>query len=421
MADDFATTWLANRARKPWQGPLVPGATGELTAGAQPGWRDSLAHLMALGANAATGKDYSEAKRDSETLMGLAPGTGTAMAAQDAYKSFGEGDYLGAGLNALGAIPDVGPVGKAMFVGLASRMADKPAFRLAKDLAEEGVSREEILKRTGWFQQHGDWKSEISDKPATITANLHDAGPDYEEGVGLSSGNLASAMEHPELYKAHPRAAGIKTDLMMGPDAGLSGSYTPPTAAWELGPAKPAAIFATAPGEADLRSVLLHETQHGVQHLEGFPSGGNPRDPTLLREINAAKPKAQELHDRLDQERSAWVRNKIGLGHNDFVSPDLVVQFRRADAEWRALNPEKAALIDQSFEALYSGGGPGAAYRRLAGEVEARNVSTRRDMSPEELRATPPWQTQDVPDELQIVRRRGRLAETMAQGGRNAL
>jgi hypothetical protein len=43
-------------------------------------------------------------------------------------------------------------------------------------------------------------------------------------------------------------------------------------------------------------------------------------------------------------------------------------------------------------------------YSRLSGEVQARNVQTRRDMSAEERRATPPWQTQDVPDEQQIVR-----------------
>jgi hypothetical protein len=45
-----------------------------------------------------------------------------------------------------------------------------------------------------------------------------------------------------------------------------------------------------------------------------------------------------------------------------------------------------------------------AAYRRLAGETEARNVQTRRDFTPEERRARPPWTTQDVPDEQQIVR-----------------
>ena len=43
-------------------------------------------------------------------------------------------------------------------------------------------------------------------------------------------------------------------------------------------------------------------------------------------------------------------------------------------------------------------------YQRLAGETEARNVQTRMNMSADERRATPPWDTQDIPDIDQIVR-----------------
>ena len=50
---------------------------------------------------------------------------------------------------------------------------------------------------------------------------------------------------------------------------------------------------------------------------------------------------------------------------------------------------------------------PADSYRRTAGEVEARNVQTRMDMSPRERRAVPPWQSQDVPDADQILRQYG--------------
>ena len=43
-------------------------------------------------------------------------------------------------------------------------------------------------------------------------------------------------------------------------------------------------------------------------------------------------------------------------------------------------------------------------YHRNAGEVEARNVQTRRDFTPDERRASPPWETEDVPRDRQIVR-----------------
>lgn len=44
-----------------------------------------------------------------------------------------------------------------------------------------------------------------------------------------------------------------------------------------------------------------------------------------------------------------------------------------------------------------------SAYKRLAGEVEARNVQTRADFSADERRRVPPWRTQDIPDEDQIL------------------
>lgn len=44
------------------------------------------------------------------------------------------------------------------------------------------------------------------------------------------------------------------------------------------------------------------------------------------------------------------------------------------------------------------------AYERAAGEVEARNVENRVMFDADLRRATPPWQTQDVPDDAQIIR-----------------
>ena len=43
-------------------------------------------------------------------------------------------------------------------------------------------------------------------------------------------------------------------------------------------------------------------------------------------------------------------------------------------------------------------------YNRLSGEVESRLVQKRMQMTPEELKAAPPWTMYDVPEEQQIVR-----------------
>ncbi len=46
---------------------------------------------------------------------------------------------------------------------------------------------------------------------------------------------------------------------------------------------------------------------------------------------------------------------------------------------------------------------PSQMYRRAAGEVEARNVQSRMNMTPEERRAKAPWETQDTPDAQHII------------------
>jgi len=132
---DLKQDWIAGQKRRmhPEQYPLPPGATGELT-NYDPSWRDRLADLMGTAANAISGKPYDEARRDSMTLLGLAPGTGTAMAGEDAVRDLKQGDYVGAGLNALGAIPDAGPFAKAALIGAAAKGGDRGVAKEVADL-----------------------------------------------------------------------------------------------------------------------------------------------------------------------------------------------------------------------------------------------------------------------------------------------
>lgn len=96
--------------------------------------------------------------------------------------------------------------------------------------------------------------------------------------------------------------------------------------------------------DPDRKSITLHEIQHAMQEREGFARGGSPED---------------------------FLSSKTSTG----------------------LLPEADAA-----------GGAFEAYRRLAGEAEARNVQARMNMSMDERIALPPWVTQDVPTEQQIVR-----------------
>ena len=115
MAERNFIDWMNARRQADLQ-PLPPGATGELT-NYNPSWRDRLADLLGAAANQISGKDYNEARRDSMTLLGLAPVTGQVMAAEDAVRAGKEGNWKGAALAGLGAIPQIGPEARALAAG----------------------------------------------------------------------------------------------------------------------------------------------------------------------------------------------------------------------------------------------------------------------------------------------------------------
>jgi hypothetical protein len=105
------------------------------------------------------------------------------------------------------------------------------------------------------------------------------------------------------------------------------------------------------------------------------------------------------------------------------MSIDEYVNFRRAaaddpnnplpftDLNGRPIDPKSIELakdrkaLDDLWRQSQMGTQRGT-YQHLAGEVEARNVQKRMKYTPEQRRATPPWETEDIPRDQQIVRGR---------------
>lgn len=103
-------------------------------------------------------------------------------------------------------------------------------------------------------------------------------------------------------------------------------------------------IYVEAPNEEGLKSTLLHEIQHMIQKIEGFTPGGNPYSPKT-------RPFAEEV------------------------------------------KREDPGAFFPSWQA----------YRRLAGEVESRNVQARRNYSAEQRRSEHPETSEDVPRFQQFI------------------
>lgn len=239
--------------------------------------------------------------------------------------------------------------------------------RLAKTADQERLALAEAL------QKRGAGRDEIWNQTGWfrgVDGKWRFEIPDENLGVGRGYGAdlMSGKINHPELMDAYPRMGewgGMPHDVKVQRGNSMEGAYY-------LEPNRDLEYFyghkewlptiiAEAPTTKKARNVVGHELQHAVQEIEGFAGGANPQM---------------------------------------FRGPALNV-----GADWGEME-----------RMMHEG------YRRTAGEVEARNVQSRLDFTPEARRAAPPWTTQDVPNELQIVvGRGGDISEEAAENLRETL
>lgn len=283
-----------------------------------------------------------------------------------------------AGLLTTGSMPIPKPVGSlGIFGGKMAATADKAALAKAEQMAASGASRDEIWNATGWFKGvDGQWRFEIPDNASKVNTNAASFS-DKSNRVPMSL-----AMKHDALFAAYPELAQLPTSMKLR--AGdLEGSYAVPrTVAGRL----IEGISVDAPTGKDLRSGVLHEGQHAVQTRENFAEGGSPDAMNIPRdELYAAAKQAYEANTAIDDDM--LLAELLGTPKPKAKAPAK---------PWDELTErEKLGWLQAGRDRLY---------RMSAGEVEARNVQYRADMTAEQRRAKAPWLTQDVPDNLQIVR-----------------
>jgi len=156
-------------------------------------------------------------------------------------------------------------------------------------------------------------------------------------------------------------------------------------------------------------STALHELQHAVQNIEGFERGGIPGK----RAIEAAKDQINKniapIKESIDKiegsaEYTERISELIEQGYRKRgarIVVDKEFGLDKLNKEWIKTSPIEKAVYDKQSQNYNAN----AAYKRLAGEAEARLVQTRMNMTPEERRAKPPWQDLDVPEDELIYRK----------------
>lgn len=170
----------------------------------------------------------------------------------------------------------------------------------------------------------------------------------------------------------------------------------------------------------DAKSILVHEVQHAIQHIEGFSRGGNSR--TYRNYLNSLKEKRdawsmidefEEKSKELGSDASQMdvykaVRDEytsLGMTFGDGIMPSRDAFDKGFNLWARGYDKEGYEDAYKEYQNLIEKFGLGESkdrYHELSGEVEARNVQSRLNMTPEERRNTLASETEDVAREDQI-------------------
>lgn len=310
--------------------------------------------------------DNRAAREKAEALTGaleMVTPVGTVNAAYDlpgqieeAIQRPGVQSGLAAALTGASLIPFANPLAKAagmaakdagrsarIFAGPQARQADRGALARSEIALSQGVHPDTVWQETGWnpnVANQAVW--EIDDQPANWLNPYVPA----RGAMSSRSYMLGEALDHPELLENYPGFKDVEVKISSNDQRHLG--YQ---AVWDRGGGKAGRItiardVAENPEEA--RSIILHELQHAVQDVEGFPRGGSPRRMSDLD--NAGNP--------------------------------VVTSNDTSDAR---------------------GGRSLELYNRLVGEVEARNVQARKDFDAAQRRNLAPQWTEDRKRDRQII------------------
>lgn len=331
------------------------------------------------------------------------------------------------------------------FGGRNANAADLDELNRAQEMERQGVAMDTIFQETGWYTgADGKWRFEIDDSgmeysrwgdlrredraefarfrelegkfiDGSITMDeQNELRQLLEEGHGAGRAEeqqalrLADFLRHDELYQNYPqlRQAGLRFARLQ---EGTRGTFDGQDIILDES-------LRSAPED-----TLVHEIQHAIQRAEGFTGGASPEGWQAVR---------QQVIDTV-----AGARQNLDLWLQDIGYPEYVRESMNRvvsgeitlDEHWKALEEFKkdspfAAEIARCEEELANyenqlrmlnnlgdgeWGNSFDMYENTAGEIEARDVTARRQMTPEQRRETMP----NTGDERTV------FAETMQELG----
>ncbi len=318
---------------------------------------------------------------------------------------------------------------------------------VAEIMGLEGKTAKQIRLATGWERgADGKWRYEIPDiqikdgafrvieeadaardaEQAALWERTDLADDEYiDQDVAIAdkyekqtlSTKLDEVVDAPELFRAYPQLKDLTVEF--GELPRLVGAYYDSVA-------KVIRLDRRAEiSQRTTRSNLAHEIQHAIQDIEGFARGSNLEENSFANALHAdlqslyammrdseawktyreTQKQAVELWDEsLTRQAEAYAENpevqailreqdrlRDKYGTDSDVSAVITDYHRRSDPIWQKIHENHLEYARQR-------------YSRSAGEVEARNVQDRLDLSDDARQNSTLQSTEDVPRGEQIVR-----------------
>jgi len=330
------------------------------------------------------------------------------------------------------------------FAGVRSKSIDKGRLYKAQEMEMMGEHADDIWTTTGFMRGPDNrWKYEIPDNglklrddafDTTITPGKPDSGPlDWThagggtpdtttvslktrsfddmfppEGKAEKFRMITDVVDHPKLFEAYPEFKNIRVESLPKESKNL-GSYSHFDRTLYL---------RENLDPAYARSVIAHELQHAVQAVEGFAYGGNkqmflPQElPTAVKQFEEAATESIKQMREKGFSDDTILKYKQAIANEESLADPIwgtrngvrsnlehTIKVAKEKGIYNSLKNiiKSQKLIDEAEAAAYE------RYRRLSGEVEARNVQTRINFNDLTRILNPGRVTEDVPRHLQEV------------------
>lgn len=290
------------------------------------------------------------------------------------------------------------------FGGIFVPAAKDIAFKAAM-LEKKGISPKEIHQELGVHRGIADnqWRQELNDKSAflkgtgtfeeTVNKRMTALGKD-KTAEPVTVGDI---FHHPELYERFPELKDIEVRFLPE-NSNAHGRMAIPEEGkgWlEMHPNL---------SSKDAKDVMLHELQHPIQEVENWAVGGSAQDftkqdaATKARDILNWRKEVEQQAERMGinpKNNSDWYQNAQSALIDHYDKSGAISWLPHEEARFQASWPAYSKGTDARTQAeqmvkMYgldkktTPYTPSQMYKRLGGEVEARQVQARQDLTPEQ-------------------------------------